>query len=109
MRPHRHVASRIDDGPLGLYRNSFECFDYYIGNVSRESVHVPFHNFGIRFFVNFGTVEHQVLERGHELFSERLQSERVGKIPIVLRQCVDGSIPARNGFFHRFAHVGPVL
>jgi len=97
------------DGPLGFYRNSFEYPDHRIGNVSRESVHVPFHDFGIRFFVHFGTVEHQVLVRGHELFSERLQSERVGKIPIVLRQCVNGSIPAGNGFFHRFTNVGPVF
>lgn len=103
------MSSHIDDGPLGFYRNSFEYPDHHIGNVSRESVHVPFHDFGIRFFVNFGTVEHQVLVRGHELFSKRLQSEGVGKIPIVLRQCVDGCIPAGNGFFHRFTHVGPVL
>lgn len=103
------MASRIGDGPLGFYRNFFEYSNQYIGNVSRESVHFLFLNFGIRFFVNFGTVEHQVLERRQELFSERLQSDLVGKIPIVLRQCVDGSIPARSGFFHRFAHVGPIL
>jgi len=50
-----------------------------------------------------------MLVRGHELFSKRLQRGYAGKIPIVPRQCVNGSIPASNGFFYCFAYVGFVL
>lgn len=79
---------------MSAYRNFSHKSDHNARNFLREIVDDPFLFIAKRVvLVNVGTVDHQVFERGPELLADRPQTGRLGQVPIVPGQLVDGPVP----------------